>query len=433
MWRIFVMENLSRLTFTFLAMVLISALVAARAPEALASGFGIFTQGADALGQANATVAHTDGPSAVYFNPALLPLLDGTQVEIGTTAVFPSRKFESDSGGPTERNEDTAWFPSTFYLAHRFNDRFSAGLAVFNPFGLGTVWDSAWEGNTIATKSRITTFNINPAVAWRIAPRVSIGAGLDILLLDAKLKNKIVLNPLLPSIDQKFSGDGEGVGFNAGLHIQITDRLSFGAAYRSEIKIDVDGKAEFDIPDELVALNPALPYILPDTDGETSITLPQQVTAGLAYQITPAWIVEAGLRWEDWTSFDELTIDFDQPVFFATSVTYPRDWHSTWAYNVGTKYRVNDRVALMAGYLYGQNPIPDSTFEPAIPDSDTHLFTVGTELTFDNLKLALAYGFQLQEDRDKKTNQYTSLDGSTANGHYENHIHLAGISLSYAF
>jgi long-chain fatty acid transport protein len=25
----------------------------------------------------------------------------------------------------------------------------------------------------------------------------------------------------------------------------------------------------------------------------------------------------------------------------------------------------------MAGYLYGQNPIPDSTFEPAIPDSDT--------------------------------------------------------------
>lgn len=415
---------LTRLLFTLFSMVVISVLLMASAPDAFASGFGIFTQGADALGQGNATVAHTDGPSAVYFNPALLPLLDGTQVEIGTTAVFPSRKFESDSGGPTEKNEDTAWFPSTFYLSHQFNDQFSAGLAVFNPFGLGTVWDSDWEGNTIATKSRITTFNINPAVAWRITPRVSLGAGLDILLLDAKLKNQV---PGLPTIDQKFSGDGEGVGFNAGLHIQITDRLSFGAAYRSEIKIDIDGKAEFDVPDDLAFLS----SFFPDTDGETSITLPQQVTAGLACRISPVWIVEAGLRWEDWESFDQLTIELEQPVtpLGITSAPYPRNWHSTWAYNVGTKYRVNDQVALMAGYLYGQNPIPDSTFEPAVPDSDTHLFTVGTELTFDNLKLVLAYGFQLQEDRDKKTNEY----GSTANGTYENHLHLAGISMTYAF
>jgi long-chain fatty acid transport protein len=427
-------EDLFRLPFTLISAIMISTLLAASAHDAFASGFGIFTQGADALGQGNATVAHTDGPSAAYFNPALLPLLDGTQVEIGTTTIFPSRKFESDSGGPTERNEDTAYFPSTFYLSHRFNDQFSAGLAVFNPFGLGTVWDSDWEGNSIATKSRITTFNINPAVAWRINPKISIGAGLDILLLDAKLKNKIDLAPgIVPAVDQQFTGDGEGVGFNAGVHIQITDRLSFGAAYRSEIKIDIDGKIRFDDPDQLAVIDPMLPSLFPNTDGETSITLPQQVTAGLAFRITPVWIVEAGLRWEDWESFDELTIELDQPVFLEPSVTYPRDWHSTWAYNIGTKYRINDRVALMAGYLYGKNPIPDNTFEPAVPDSDTHLFTVGSELTFDNLKLALAYGFQLQEDRDKKTNQYTSLDGSTANGHYENHIHLAGISLTYAF
>lgn len=399
-----------------------------------ASGFGIFTQGADALGQANATVAHTDGPSALYFNPALLPLVPGTQVEIGTTAVFPSRKFESASGGPSERNKDTAWFPSTFYLTHQFNDQFSAGLGVFSPFGLGTVWDSDWEGKTIATKSRITTFNINPAIAWRITPRISIGAGLDIVLLDAKLKNKIDLAPgLVPPVDQQFTGSGEGVGFNAGVHIQITDRLSFGAAYRSEIKIDIDGKVRFDDPDELAVINPALPALFPDTDGETSITLPQQVTAGLAWRITPAWMFEAGLRWEDWTSFDKLQIDLEQAVGGQNSMAFPRNWHSTWAYNVGTKYRVNDCLALMAGYLYGQNPIPDSTFEPAVPDSDTQLFTVGTELSFDHLKLALAYGFQLQEDRDKKTNQYTALDGSTANGRYENHLHLAGVSLTYAF
>ncbi len=390
-----------------------------------ASGFGIFTQGADALGQANATVAHSDGPSAVYFNPALLPSLPGTQVEIGTTAVLPSRKFKSDLDGHTEKTEDTAYFPSTFYLTHQFNERWSAGLAVFNPFGLGTVWDSDWEGRFIATKSRITTFNINPAVACQITPKLAIGAGLDILLLDAKLKNKIDLSGFaLPEADQKFTGDGEGVGFNVGLHLQITDALSFGAAYRSEIKVDIDGKADFDPPAAAAAF-------FPDTDGDTSLTLPAQFTAGLAYHFSPDWIVEAGVRWEDWSSFDELKIELDQAVAVppTTSVSYPRDWDDTWAFNIGTKYRLNDRVALMAGYLYGDNPVPDSTFEPAIPDSDTHLFTVGSELTFDKLKVALAYGFQLQEDRDKDTNEY----GAVANGSYENYIHLAAVSLSYAF
>jgi long-chain fatty acid transport protein len=395
------------------------------ASQSHASGYGIFTQGADALGQANATVAHSDGPSAVYFNPALLTSLTGTQVEIGTTAVIPSRKFKSDLDGSREKTEDTVYFPSTFYLSHQINERWSAGLAVFNPFGLGTVWDSDWEGRFIATKSRITTFNINPAVACQVTPKLAIGAGLDILLLDAKLKNKIDLSLMgQPEASQKFTGDGEGIGFNLGLQLQITDALSFGAAYRSEIKIDVDGKAEFNAPD-------AVAFLFPDTDGETSLTLPAQFTAALAYEFSPAWTIEAGVRWEDWSSFDKLKIDLAQAIgpLSATSMTYPRDWDDTWAFNIGTKYRLNDRVALMAGYLYGDNPVPDSTFEPAIPDSDTHLFTVGSELTFDQLKVALAYGFQLQEDRDKKTNEY----GAIANGSYENYIHLAAISLSYTF
>lgn len=414
--------------FFYLSLALFASLGAS---SSYASGYGIFTQGADALGQANATVAHSDSPSAVYFNPALMASLAGTQVEIGTTAVLPSRKFKSDLDGSREKTEDTVYFPSTFYLSHQLNERWSAGLAVFNPFGLGTVWDSDWEGRFIATKSRITTFNINPAIACQVTPKLAIGAGLDILLLDAKLKNKIDLSGFfLPEADQKFTGDGEGVGFNLGLHLQITNTLSFGAAYRSEVEIDVDGKAEFNAP-------PAAAGFFPNTDAKTSITLPAQFTAGLAYQVSPAWVIEAGVRWEEWSSFDELKIDLDQtvgaPPFATTSMTYPRDWDDTWAFNIGTKYRLNDRVALMAGYLYGDNPVPDSTFEPAIPDSDTHLFTVGSELTFDQFKVALAYGFQLQEDRDKETNQYTALDGTVANGSYENYIHLAAISLSYAF
>lgn len=410
----------------FHILTLVTCVVLSTIQPAFASGFGIFTQGADALGQANAVTAHADGPSAVFFNPALLTDLEGTQVEIGSTAVLPSRDFTSISG-ETWDNADTAYFPSTFYLTHQFDDRFSAGLAIYNPFGLGTIWDSDWEGRFIATKSRITTFNINPTLAYRVSPRISIGAGLDILLLDAKLKNKIDLSTYGPfgEIGQEFAGDGEGVGFNVGLLVKLTDALSFGAGYRSEIKVDIDGRARFDIPETAAPLA----FLFPNTGGQSSITLPQQVTAGLAYQISPAWMVEAGLRWEGWSSFQQLKISLDEPVGGETSSLTPRNWHDTWAYSVGTKYHINKRLAVMAGYLYGQNPIPDSTFEPAIPDSDTHLFTAGAELAVENIKLALAYGFQMQEDREKTTNLY----GSIANGEYENYLHLVGISLTYVF
>lgn len=410
----------------FHILILVACLMVANTQASFASGFGIFTQGADALGQANAVTAHADGPSAVFFNPALLTELPGTQVEIGTTAVLPSRDFTSISGETTD-NADTAYFPSTFYLTHQFNNNFSAGLGVYNPFGLGTIWDSDWPGRFIATKSRITTFNINPSVAYRVSPRISIGAGLDILLLDAKLKNKIDLSTYGPfgEIGQQFAGDGEGVGFNVGLLVKLTDDLSFGASYRSEIEVDIDGRARFDIP---VTAAP-LASFFPNTNGQTSITLPQQVTAGLAYHISPAWVVEAGLRWEGWSSFQQLKITLDEAVGGETSTVAPRNWQDTWAYNIGTKYRVNKRLAVMAGYLYGQNPIPDSSFEPAIPDSDTHLFTAGAELSVDNIKLALAYGFQLQDDRIKTTNLY----GDNANGLYQNYLHLIGISLTCMF
>src|SRR4030042_3607620 len=72
-------------------------------PKAYGSGFAIYTQGASSLGQGAATIAHTDDPSAIFFNPALINKLEGTQIQLGTTVIFPSRKFESDITGETFR------------------------------------------------------------------------------------------------------------------------------------------------------------------------------------------------------------------------------------------------------------------------------------------------------------------------------------------
>ena len=77
----------------------------------------------------------------------------------------------------------------------------------------------------------------------------------------------------------------------------------------------------------------------------------------------------------------------------------------------------------------GQNPVPGSTFEPALPDSDAHLFCIGTVLNFKSFSFSLAYDYQLPEERTKITNLY----GSTANGKYSSDMHLLAASLKYKF
>jgi long-chain fatty acid transport protein len=406
------------------------------------SGFAIYTQGASTLGQGAATIAHTDDPSAIFWNPALMNKLQGTQIQLGTTLIFPSRKFESDITGETVKTEPDVFFPSTFFITHKFNDKISAGLGVFNPFGLATKWPDDWEGRYIATNSEMTTFNINPVVSYQIIPQLSFAAGLDFLLLDATLEKNINQTGILsyimgvpfpaPDIKQKFEGDGTGIGYNFGILLEPHRDISIGASYRSEIKVDIDGRATHD------DVNPFLSAAFPNTNGDTDITLPQQIHVGVYYKGLDPLTFEVALRWEGWSSYDQLKISLDKPVFNSKTSVAEKDWEDTYSVSIGAKYQLNDSVALLAGYLYGGNPIPDKTFEPAIPDANTHLFTIGTTIKQKNFKVDLAYGYQKLQERNKNNDVgvESSIPGildARANGKYKSYLHMVGISLTYTF
>lgn len=278
------------------------------------SGFGIFTQGASALGQANAVVAHTDEPSVIFFNPALLNKLQGTQIEAGTTLLFPSREFRSSNTGASSRTEDTFYYPSTFYVSHTFNNKISAGLGIFSPFGLGTEWNDNWEGKYLATKSSIVTYNFNPVISYRITPVLSFAAGLDVMLLDTTLEKKEYPS----NVHQKFKGDGTGLGYNLGLVYDSGYGISGGVSYRSEVEIDVEGNFSSATPRGA------------SSNAKTSISLPRQLLAGLAYQATDRLTVESGFRWEDWRSYKRLKLEIEgQPAIISD-----KNWHDTFAVNI---------------------------------------------------------------------------------------------------
>jgi long-chain fatty acid transport protein len=293
-------------------------------------------------------------------------------------------------------------------------------------------------------------------VAYRLSERLSIAGGVSALYLDATLKNKInqtaaytltdltlsggsggALPPLsapLADIEQKFAGNGWGYGYNLGVLFRASERISLGAAYRSRIDVTADGQAGFS------QVDPLLTSAFPQTGGRTDIRLPAQATAGLAFKIRPDLVVETGVRWEDWSSSDELKVELASPVFGQSAHVTPRDWHATWSYHLGGQFRYTPALAFNAGYLYGENAVPDSTFEPLVPDSDTHLFTLGAEWSHESWTLSGAVGYQYQQDR-RKNNALGDPLGSvlngtptgTANGTYATDLYLTSLSLNYRF
>ncbi len=377
--------------------------------SSFASGFGIFTQSASSMGQAAAVVAHGDDPSVIFFNPALLNKLEGTQLQVGTTMLFPSRNYSGTAGQRAETKDDV-FYPSTLYLSHKFSERISAGLGVFSPFGLGTDWGDSWEGRYLATNSEMISLTVNPVVSVQITPRLALAAGLDVIYVDTTLERNYFTG-LGFDLRQKFSGDGTGVGFNVGAVYDLTPDLSLGVSYRSEIDVTVRG--DFRISGGVLA-----------SGAKADLTLPQQVFAGLCYKGFGPLTLEAGVRWEDWSSFKELQVKLENGVPIRAE---EKNWKSTFAYNVGAKYKLTETVSLLAGYLYGDNPVPDSTFEPAIPDSDTHLFTVGTDLSFKAVKVAVSYAYQLLEGRER------AAAGGLGAGKFSSDLHMVAASLTYRF
>ena len=345
--------------FIRMAVLIVAALV--MPTLAAASGYGVFTQGASGLGQANAVVAHTTGPSSLYFNPALINDVPGRQVEVGTTAVYSDRDIDYTVGG--SENGDSAWnFPSTFYYTHQASDKLTSGLGIFFPFGLSNEWDDDYDGRYIGTSGEMLTVNINPAVSYRVTDRLSLAVGLDFVYLDTELKANInqglLVDPLLNGlldVRQKFSGDGWGAGYNLGVLFKVTDRISIGAAYRSQVDIDIEG----DMSLSGVGDDPTLQFLFQEGNAESDIELPAQFTVGVATRVTDALLIEVGARWEDWDVNDKQTLDLQNPILGETRIVQERDWHSTWTYNIGANYKLSDSIALNCGYLYGQNAVPN--------------------------------------------------------------------------
>jgi long-chain fatty acid transport protein len=396
-----------------------------------AAGFALIQQGTAAMGQGNAFVAEANDASAIYYNPAGLNQIKRAQVYQGTFFNYPDREF---SGGGQDSQTNHRFYPSmTAYVAIPVHDRVALGLGFFSPFGMGTAWPPTWAGRYITTYSSLKTYCLNPVVSVKVLDNLSLAAGFDVLWSQVRLKRKtpLVINGRAVDGEIELNGEGTGVGYNLGVHYEPWSGLKLGVAYRSKVEVNHAG-----------SLNTTLPVAVagPNSDGKASIVYPPSLTMGIAYSRLKPFTFEFDTTWTGWSTYDQLKVNLETPLLvngvMANSITTPKNWHDSWAFRFGANYAVNETMKIRAGYVYDLTPVPDSTFDPQVPDANRHIFTVGSDLkVFQRFTLGIAYNYILSEPRTKSNN--IGVNGVPAslqaNGSYNSNVHSLGLSWSFQF
>ena len=146
---------------------------------AFAGGFALYEGSVRGNGLAGCLIGKADDPSAIFFNPAGITQLTGTQMATGTTIITPMTSVETERFGKTQ-DSNLKWnyfAPPYFYITHQQNDRLWLGFGFFARFGLGTEFDENWPGNVNSYNAFVRVVELNPNVAYKINDQLSLSGG----------------------------------------------------------------------------------------------------------------------------------------------------------------------------------------------------------------------------------------------------------------
>lgn len=424
------------------AALLALALLPVTPAIARAAGYGLYEQGARALGQAGAFTARADDPSAIYFNPAGLSRLDGQELLLSPNLIVFKAEFAGVAPNPGygvhERTESKLFAPFAAYYAGELGRKVSAGLGVYSPYGLEVDWSQPdqFTGRYISTRSKITPFYFVPTLAVALNDRLRVGAGANLVLSNVQLQRHIpAYDPFLNrTVDvgtvMLESKTGFGAGFNLGAQWWPPGRFKLGATYRGRVNIDYSGMADFT---RRVTGDPAFDPIVaasfpPGQQVTTSIPFPAQGSLGIAYQSCPSWAFEADVNLTRWSVFDRLEIRFAQTP--SRNLEAIENWQDALNVRVGTEYRKGGRGAwsYRAGYYFDQTPQPRASLGPLLPDTDRHGISLGVG---HHGRTASINGYALwliTPDRATEGENRDHFDGTYSTGTF-----IAGASLGLNF
>jgi long-chain fatty acid transport protein len=373
------------------------------APQAHAGGFAVHEQSTTYLGTAFAGSAAGGDISSTYWNPAAAGMLAGCNMASGYSLIL-GRGDETADGGlfatgtigapglsPNSTDIGSDAVVPASYLTCQLSDKLYAGLALNSPFGLLTKPDDlAWAGSPIAITSKVFTANINPMLAYKLTPALTLGVGLQVEYFRLRLTHGSFLSQLGTPISgaRIYEADDWGVGATAGLLWQPLPGTSIGVGYRSAVGIDVSGTFR----------RGAGPGPAVSAQAEASLTQPEQVTFSLRQAVAPQWTILGTVEWHNWSRLgDVAAVGSGCPKGVCEVLNL--NWRDGWFFALGAEYAYSPSLLLRGGVAYEISPIEDNTRDILIADSNRLWLSAGASYKYsEQIVIDLAYAHIFFED-----------------------------------
>lgn len=389
-------------------------------------------------GRGGANIAHFDNLSIILDNPAgLANLRTSERFEIGIDLLVTDLDYR-DRLNNTDGEVAPFPIPQIAFARKSADGRFAYGIGVFTPAGFGARYrlKHALYGKR-EYSSLGALIKILPAVAYRLTDRLSVGATFGLAFSHIQLEKPFNLQTgLFAGVPTLFDMKASGVAptWSAGLQYKLTEKTMLGIAYRGETRFRLKGDSELDIS------GVGFPLLKASYDTEVDLVWPRSLGVGLSHNFNERHQLSSDVVWFNWShAYDKLDLrlsDGSNPLFDAllgstVRDTFPLGWADAIAYRIGYEYSPTPRDVMRLGFVYHDNPIPNSTLIPNLAGILEYVVSVGYGHLWKNWGIDLAY--QYSWGSTNRVGRSQIVGGDYDHSSVKAQAHWLFVGMSYTF
>lgn len=393
--------------------------------SAQAGGFRVSLQGVKQLAMAH-TSAHTEDASIAFFNPAGISFIPNKlSITVGGFGAFSEYTYQDPATLYSASTDNPVSTPIYAAIAYKVTPDVSVGFSFATPFGSSLKWGEEWEGKEMVQTMKLKALLFQPMISVKLADWMSVGGSY------IYTKGTVDWDRAITKLNGTMNIDGvaTGHGFGLGFYFRPNEKLDISVAYRSPIDVkEKSGTATFNISPALysaIGLNTA-----DGTDKFSAIVpLTDEYTIGATYQITPKWKVSADFNYYGWSTYNALTLDFENALVGnqtdRTVATAPKNFKNSFSLRFGTQYMITENIAGRLGYYFDESPYDDENYIPDTPSHNNNAITAGFGFKLNKFNIDIAGGYALLQKRNVNNHNYNFYGQAKAKGAF------LGLGLSY--
>lgn len=394
--------------------------------SASATGFGLYEASAASHALGGTVLGRAVDASANFFNPATLSDFTNTVVTLGFVTEHPHGRMHIEGHGHAVMDPGIFALPHAHVVVPLPYD-FTFGIGVMPEYGLGSEYSNDWALRFNSVDTTVKSFTFNPNLAYRVTEDWSVAAGARLLFFDFEQHSyPASAAPGQYANHQRLKGDNgmSDCGWQIGTRYRVRPDLAFGAVYKSETRVHVEGTSHF-----MNTTSPMAQYLgLANLHGpaKTMLVLPQSITGGFNWDIADDVHLGTSIGWAEWSSVETLK-------FRLNRVTKPINlkWKDTWRFGVAPSWDFADDWTWMASYVY-ETDCSRNQESTMLPPSKRHILTTGLAWhVTPNLEIDASVGVVLMSGL--KSSLHDSSGGYWTYEAHRAFCTSAGLSLSYSF